>query len=203
MPRWLDRLFGQQNKPVLSRLRSTVCVGGTFYKISDLRGDSDIEDIRTQINVMRALANDSQISTALNYYATDATTVNSAGDIIWATAIDDNHKQVAEIINQCFKRWKVNEYARDHILELATVGQVYLPTSELYRAPGEHQNRELVALDNNTLLNLDYDIIPSYMIPPEDIIHIWYQGHPQGYIYQPTSGDNSYSSTQIVSYPET
>ena len=203
MPRWLDRLFGQQNKPVLSRLRSTVCVGGTFYKISDLRGDSDIEDIRTQINVMRALANDSQISTALNYYATDATTVNSAGDIIWATAIDDNHKQVAEIINQCFKRWKVNEYARDHILELATVGQVYLPTSELYRAPGEHQNRELVALDNNTLLNLDYDIIPSYMIPPEDIIHIWYQGQPQGYIYQPTSGDNSYSSTQIVSYPET
>lgn len=202
MATWLDRLFGPRKSNVISRLRSTVCVGGTFYKVSDLRGASDIEDIKTQIQVMRALARDSQVSTALNYYATDATTANSAGDVIWATAIDDEHKQVAKIINQCFKRWRVNDYARDHILELATVGQIYIPTTEIYRGAGAHQNRDLVALDKNSLQNLDYDIIPSYMIPQEDIIHLWYQGQPQGYIYQPASDDASFSGDQIISYPE-
>lgn len=202
MATWYERLFAPRKQPILSRLRSTVAVGGTFYKVSDLRGASDIEDIRTQINVMRALAQDSQISTALNYYATDATTANSSGDIIWATAIDDEHKNVADIINQCFKRWKVNDYARDHILELATIGQVYIPTTETYRTAGQHQTRQLVSLDDNTLVNTDYDIIPSYMIPAEDIIHLWYQGKPQGYLYQPSSDDTSFSGDQIVSYPE-
>ena len=202
MATWLDRLFGPRKKNVLSRLRSTVCVGGTFYKISDLRGSSDIEDIRTQINVMRALARDSQVSTALNYYATDATTANTTGDVIWATAVDDEHKQVADIINTCFKRWRVNDYARDHILELATIGQIYIPTTEMYRGAGAHQNRNLVALDNNTIINLDYDIIPSYMIPQEDIVHLWYQGEPQGYVYQPSSKDTSFSGDDIISYPE-
>lgn len=204
MPKWLDRLFNPRNTRGLSRLRSTVCVGGTFYKISDLRGNSDIEDIRTQILVMRALARDSQVSTALSYYATDATTPNTAGDVIWATAIDEQHQKVADIINDCFKRWKVNDYARDHILELATIGQIYIPTTETYRQPGERQNRNLVALDDNTLVNRDYDIIPSYMIPPEDIIHLWYQGVPQGYIYQVSSDPNSssFSGDQIISYPE-
>ena len=202
MATWFDRLFAPRKHDIMSRLRSTVCVKGTFYKVSDLRGASDIEDIRTQINVMRALARDSQVSTALNYYATDATTANSAGDIIWATAIDDEHKNVADIINQCFKRWRVNDYARDHILELATMGQIYIPTTEMYREPGARQNRDLVALDKNSLTNIDYDIVPSYMIPPEDIIHLWYKGEPQGFVYQPSSEDTSFSGDQIISYPE-
>lgn len=202
MASWFDRLFGPRTGRSISRLRSTVCIGGTFYKVSDLRGNSDVEDIRTQINVMRALARDSQVSTALNYYATDATTANSAGDIIWATAIDKEHENVAKIINQCFKRWKVNDYARDHILELATMGQVYIPTTDMYRDPGEHQQRELVSLDKNSLVNSGYDIIPSYKIPPENIIHLWYRGEPQGYLYQAGADGNLFSSDQIIAYPE-
>ena len=153
---------------------------------------------------MRALARDSQISTALNYYATDATTPNTSGDIIWATPIDEQNAKVAEIINECFKRWKVNDYARDHILELATIGQIYMPTTEVYREPGKHQNRNLVSLDDNTLVNTDYDIIPSYMIPPEDIVHLWHQGEPQGFIYQASSDPNAatFAGDQIISYPE-
>ena len=203
MATWLDRLFKPKTGPTLSRLRSTVCVGGTFYKVSDLRGNSDIEDIRTQINVMRALARDSQVSTALSYYATDATTPSTSGDVIWATAIDPKYNNVAEIINDCFKRWKVNDYARDHILELATIGQVYIPTTEIYRKPGANQSRDLVSLDDNTLVNDTYDIIPSYMIPPECIIHLWYQGQPQGYIYQADPENTSHMAADaVVSYPE-
>jgi len=202
MATWYERLF-LPKKQRISRLRSTVAVGGTIYRISDLRTNSDIEDIRTQILVMRALARDSQISTALSYYATDATTPNTAGDIIWATAIDPKYQEVADIVNELFKRWNVNNYVGDHILELATIGQFYMPTTEMYRSPGTSQKRELMSLDDNTLVNTDYDIIPSYMIPPEDIIHLWYRGEPQGYVYQPSDAESGmFSRSEAISYPE-
>ena len=202
MATWYERLFTPKKQPV-SRLRSTVAVGGSIYRISDLRTNSDIEDIRTQILVMRALAKDSQISTAISYYATDATTPNTSGDIIWATATEPKYQDVADLVNQCFKRWNVNNYVGDHIIELITVGQFYMPTTDMYRGPGEHQKRELMSLDDNTLVNMDYDIIPSYMIPPEDIVHLWYRGEPQGYIYQPSDADSGiFSSSSAISYPE-
>ena len=202
MANWYERLFKPKQQKI-SRLRSTVAVGGSIYRVSDLRTNSDIEDIKTQILVMRSLAKDSQISTALSYYATDATTPNTVGDIIWATAPEAKYQKVADIINGCFKRWNINNYARDHILELATVGQFYMPTTEMYREPGTNQRRELTSLDDNTLVNPAYDIIPSYMIPPEDIVHLWYRGVPQGYIYQPSDADSGmFSTNNAISYPE-
>lgn len=202
MASWFDRLFNPKKKPT-SRLRSTVAVGGSIYRISDLRTNSDIEDIRTQILVMRALARDSQVSTALSYYATDATTPNTAGDIIWATAVEPKYQQVADLVNDCFKRWNINSFVGDHIIELITVGQFYMPTTEMYRGPGVNQKRELMSLDDNTLVNNDYDIIPSYMIPPEDVVHLWYRGQPQGYVYQPSDSDSTLiSSSEAISYPE-
>ena len=199
---WYDRLFKPKQNQT-SRLRSTVAVGGSIYRVSDLRSNSDIEDIRSQILVMRALAKDSQVSTALSYYATDATTPNTAGDIIWATAVDPKYQKVADIVNDCFKRWNVNNFVGDHIIELITIGQFYMPTTEMYREPGVNQSRELTALDDNTLVNTAYDIVPSYMIPPEDIVHLWYRGVPQGYIYQAAEGDsNTFSVNTAISYPE-
>ena len=199
---WYDRLFNSKKQPV-SRVRSTVAVGGSIYRISDLRSNSDIEDIRTQILVMRALAKDSQISTALSYYATDATTPNTAGDIIWATAVDPQYQKVADIVNDCFRRWNVNNYVGDHIIELITVGQFYMPTTEMYREPGANQRRELMSLDDNTLVNSEYDLVPSYMIPPEDIVHLWYRGTPCGYIYQPTESDDGiFNRSTAIAYPE-
>ena len=199
---WYDRLFNSKKRPV-SRVRSTVAVGGSIYRISDLRSNSDIEDIRTQILVMRALAKDSQISTALSYYATDATTPNTAGDIIWATAVDPQYQKVADIVNDCFRRWNVNNYVGDHIIELITVGQFYMPTTEMYREPGANQRRELMSLDDNTLVNSEYDLVPSYMIPPEDIVHLWYRGTPCGYIYQPTESDDGiFNRSTAIAYPE-
>lgn len=199
---WLTRLFTPKTTQ-RSRLRSTVAVGGSIYRVSDLRTNSDIDSIRTQLLVMRALARDSQVNTALSYYATDATTPNSSGEIIWATAPEPKYQKVADIINECFKRWNVNNYVGDHIMELITVGQFYMPTTEMYREAGVHQNRELMSLDDNTLVNMDYDLIPSYMVPPEDVVHLWYRGKPQGYLYQPSDSDSMLlSSSPTISYPE-
>lgn len=183
--KWLDRLVPRRNRllDMPSYLRSLVT--GSLYRVSDVRGDTSFADIRTQIDTMRALARDSQIATALSYYATDATTVNTAGDIIWATSIDDKSKDVAEVVNALFKRWNVNLYARDHILELATIGNLYIPTTDLYKESSETFSRKGVVLNNNTIPDQGFDIVPSYKIPPETIVHLWYHGFPEGYILEP------------------
>lgn len=206
MATWFDRLFGNPKQysktPILSRLRAIV--GGSIYRSGDLRGASDIDNIRTEINVMRALYKDAQVNTAISYYATDATTPNTMGDIIWATPTDPKDKKIADIVNDLFKRWRVNDYARSHIIELLVYGNLYIPTTEVYRGSGKNQSHQLVALDNNTIPQPTYDIIPSTIIPPEDIVHIWYQGEPQGYVYQNYSDTASVSSskTDTVLYPE-
>lgn len=192
--KWIQRLLPKKFQSV-SFLRNII--SGSMYRVSDIRGNTSISDIKTQIDTMRALARDSQISTALSYYATDATTTNTEGQIIWAVPIDKNKKEAAEIANECFRRWNINVYARDHILELATIGNLYIPTTDLYREESNHNSAVRVSLDTNTIIDPYYDIVPSYKIPPEDVIHLYLKGEPQGYIMQPEE-----SQTQYYIYPE-
>lgn len=191
---WVQKLL-----PVRRHRKSYLrdIVTGSMYRISDMRGNSSLADIKTQIDTMRALARDSQISTALAYYATDATTTNTDGNIIWAVPLDKNHKEAANVINACFKRWDINSLARDHILELATIGNLYIPTTDVYRLNSNQSDAKRVVLDNNTIPNKSFDVVPTYKIPPEDIIHIYLQGEPQGFIMQPDEGQS-----QTYIYPE-
>ena len=199
MPKWFDKLVGNDSKVKRPSVLNAI-VSGSFYKVSDLRGDTALKDIRTQIDTMRALARDSQINTALSYYATDATTPNSSGDIIWATAKEKTDEETADIVNALFHRWKINNYARDHILELATIGNLYIPTTDMYKEPVKSVgNQPLVALDNNTIIDEAYDVIASYSIPPESIVHLWYQGKPQGFMYEP---DEATVKGRCIQYPE-
>lgn len=188
-PAWVERLLPVSRKSS-SYLRNVVT--GSMYRLSDFRGNTSISDIKTQIDTMRALLQDSQVSTAINYYATDATTANSNGDIIWAVPIDEKHKDAAAVVNDCLHRWNINSYAREHILELATVGNLYIPTTDLYRADALNGGAERVVLDNNTIPNQGYDIVPIYKIPPENIIHVYLQGKPTGFILQPEDNAASY-----------
>lgn len=184
-----------------SRLRAFSA--GSFYKISDLKTGTDYGDIKTLIDRMRALAKDSQVATALSYYATDATIPNSSNQIIWATPVNDKApKDIAEIIDALFKRWKVNSYARAHILELATIGNLYIPTTHFYREPGATSSRRDigVSLDSNTIPEPDFDIIPSTKIPPENIIHLWSRGEPQGFLVDPEATHNE--DYKEILYPE-
>lgn len=198
MGKWYDRLVGKEapKSHKVSFLRGIV--SGSFYKVSDMRGETALSDIKTQIDTMRALARDSQISTALAYYATDATTPNSSGKVIWATAVDKQYDEVADIINTLFQKWKVDLYARDHILELATIGNLYIPTTDMYKEDSGTTSRGGIALDRNTIKDDGYDVIASYSLPPEDVVHLWYRGEPYGYLYQPS--EESVSS--CITYPE-
>lgn len=203
----IDDILRKLNNPNPSShtfLKSAV--GGSFYRMSDIKSDSDISDIRSLIQTMRALAKDSQVSTALSYYATDATTPNSSGDIIWATDVEGSKYQCADLVNTLFRRWKINTYARDHILELATVGNLYIPTTDLKRENNSdvQMSSMYIGLDTNDIPENDYDIIPSHKINPEDIIHIWSDYEPYGYIYDPDStlGSKKYTRSDYILLPE-
>ena len=194
MAKWYERLVKRRKQDSTSWVRSFI--SGSLFKISDIRGATSLQDIKTQIDTMRALAQDSQISTALSYYATDATTLNATNQIIWATAIESGSDDVAKIINAKLRQWNVNQFAREHILELATVGNLYLPTSIKF-AIDEGRSAERAALDGNSIPDEKYEVFPSYTIPPENIVHIWHQGEPKGFILQPDD-----DSANIVKYPE-
>lgn len=180
--RFVDRLLPKIN-PIswLKQLQT-----GSLLHLSDVARNTDFDNIKVQIDTMRTLAKDSQISTALSYYATDATTLNSSGQVIWASPKEPKDKDVADIVNELFLRWDVVSYARAQILELATIGNLYMPTTDYYKPLGGRQGRVNVALDHNTIIDMDYDIIPSTKIPPEDVVHVWEQGKPQGYYYKPS-----------------
>lgn len=195
--KWYNRLFSRPKSvyPENSWLRTVVT--GSLYRISDIRGESGFTSIRSVVDTMRALAEDSQISTALAFYATDATTVNTAGSVIWATSKEGAKKEGAEIINQLFERWNINAYARDHILELATIGNLYIPTTYFFRDISERVDTKRVMLDNNTIPDPDFDIIPSYKIPPESIVHLWSQGRPVGFVMDPDD-DMMYSENLLI-----
>ena len=191
----IDRLLKRVQKPEKRKSYLRFITSGAFIKLSDMRGMSDVSDIRNIIDTMRNLAKDSQISTALSYYATDCTVPNSANQIIWATSED---KKVAELINKLFLRWNINAYVRDHILELATVGNLYIPTTDMYKVESGNVHAQGVALDGNTIPMQDFDIVPAYKVPAEDVLHIWQQGQPLGYIYQPDETQREY-----IDFPET
>ena len=194
--RWLDRLLPKAPNPKpKSWLRAAVT--GSLYKVSDVRSGSEFATIRSLIDAMRMLAKDSQIATALSYYATDATTANAGGQIIWATPISPEFADVADVINKIFRRLNINSYARDHLIELATIGNLYIPTTELYKDNGQaFYHGSSIALDFNSILDETFDIVPSTKLLPEDVIHLWYHGKPNGYIYQPTD------SNDTIIYPE-
>lgn len=185
MANWIDKLLNRSRvaKKKQGKFSSILqsIVTGSFYRVSSLKGSTDFNTIINIINTMRALAEDSQVATALSYYATDATTMNSAGQIIWATAINEKFQDSADIINLKFKEWDVNRYARDHILELATIGNLYLPTTKLYREEGKQGARQLVSLDKNTIRDDNYEIIPSTKVPPESTLHFAQMGQSCGY----------------------
>lgn len=189
----IDRL---RSKTIEKRQRESFIrqiLSGSFFNPKDTGDEGVWSDIKTVVDTMRAIAQDSQVATALSYYATDATTSNSMGQIIWATSED---QEIADYINDLFKSLKINLYARSHILELATYGNMFMPTSLMY-AEDVSKSRESVVLNNNTIINNEFKLIPSSIINPDEILHLWLQGEPHGYVYK-----KDVDSEELVMVPE-
>ena len=94
---WVAKLLLNDNKRPMSWVRA---IPSSLSGIANPRQSANITSIQNRINTMRTLATDSQIATALSYFATDATLMNSAGQIIWATAKEGEGEEAADIINK-------------------------------------------------------------------------------------------------------
>ena len=206
---FLKDLINKVNAPDMSKPHNFLenVVAGSLYKVSDIKdGSSCLSDIRSTVTTMRALAEDSQIATALSYYATDSTIPNSSGQIIWATPLKEGKKesQCAELVNSLFNRWNVNAYARDHILELATIGNLYIPTTELRRDTAKDHTAYgmYIGLDSNNIPDEDYDILPSHNLDPKEVLHLWHDYEPCGFILQPDEGSINSNSSEYYLLPE-
>lgn len=170
-------------------------ITGSLFRVADSQFDSVSANIQHKVDTMRALAKDAQIAASLSYFATDSTLLNTDGQVIWATA-DESHKEVAEVVNELLKRWKVNQYARDHILELATIGNLYIPTSDLYKEEYTQHAPRLASLDGNTIQDADFDLIPCYKLDPKNVLHLYKLGQDIGYVYQK---DDKFNQIQVQS----
>ena len=170
-------------------------ITGSLFRVADSQFDSVSANIQHKVDAMRALAKDAQIAASLSYFATDSTLLNTDGQVIWATA-DESHKEVAEVVNELLKRWKVNQYARDHILELATIGNLYIPTSDLYKEEYTQHAPRLASLDGNTIQDADFDLIPCYKLDPKNVLHLYKLGQDIGYVYQK---DDKFNQIQVQS----
>ena len=51
----------------------------------------------------------------------------------------------------------------------------------MYKEPSNTISSTNIALDLNTIADKEFDIIPSYKLPPEDVVHLWYRREPGGY----------------------
>lgn len=193
MARSWTSILRKQNTSKPSWIRQLVT--GSLFRIADSQYDSVSATIQHKVDAMRALAKDSQIAAALSYFATDSTLLNTEGQVIWATS-DNKHEEVAEVVNELLKRWKVNQYARDHILELATIGNLYIPTSDLYKDEYVQHAPRLASLDGNSIQDEFFDIIPSYKLDPKNVIHLYKLGDDVGYVYQE---DDNYNQVQVHS----
>lgn len=184
MPTWIDKLLKRPERK--RHWYGFVSSGKTLH---DAWTSKQARDISDKIKMMDALVQDSQISTALSYYATDATVPNSDGNIIWAVPQDGCTEDAANAVNDLFARWNINEYARSHILQLATYGNLYIPTTKLYN--DDVSGRQVgVMIDNNTFRDEKFDIVPSTKLKPDHVLHLWYRGEPSGYLYKQSDSDD-------------
>lgn len=160
---------------------------GQLTELSEIRMTaSQLQERRTAYNAMCQLQQDAIMGPTFEVYATNATTTNLAGDVIWAepTNPDDPMSVIAaKAANERIAAWELNWRAYKHILELITHGNLYLKTTE-YMKP----------VDNNTVINLNernpnrhWDLLPGSAIEPGDIYELAEDGKSVGFVVEGTT----------------
>lgn len=158
-------------------------LAGTLTELSEIRlTASQLQERRTAYNAMTQLKTDSIIGPTLEIYATNATTPNLLGDVIWAepSTSDEISAQAAEAANSRIKAWELDWRAYKHMIELVCYGNLYLKTSE-YVTPRD--SLHVVNL-NQRNPNTHWDVLPGAAIAPSDIYELAEDGESVGFVVQ-------------------
>jgi len=174
---------------------------GQLTELSEIRMTaSQLTERRTAYNAMTQLQADAIMGPTFEVYATNATTTNIAGDVIWAEPAQPNDPVAtiaAQAANNKIKDWQLNWRAYKHILELVTYGNLYLKTTE-YVKPSD--NNAVVNL-NNRAPNSHWDLLPGSAIAPGDIYELSEDGKSVGFVVEGgTSAYNKYVKIKDSAY---
>ena len=164
-------------------------LNGTLTQLDDIRlTASQLQERRTSYNAMAQLQSDTIMGPTFEIYATNATSTNMAGDVIWAEPLDggdDLCKIATQAANERIKEWELNWRAYKHIYELICYGNLYLKTTE-YIPP----------IDNSHVVNLNkrnpnsrWNILPGSAVPPGDIYELAEKGQSIGFIVEGETND--------------
>lgn len=168
---------------------------GALTELNEIRMTaSQLQERRTAYNAMAQLQSDTIIGPTLEIYATNATTPNLLGDVIWAEPVsgDDLSAQAAEAANARIKAWQLNWRAYKHMIELICYGNLYLKTTE-YTKPVD--GMRVVSL-NQRNPNTHWDILPGSAISPGDIYELAEDGDCVGFVVQGVT--NHYESYCLI-----
>lgn len=148
---------------------------------------AELSERRTAYNAMVQLQSDAIMGPTFEIYATNATTTNLAGDVIWAEPAQSADKScilATEAANRMIQEWELNSRAYKHIIELITHGNLYLKTTEFVK-PIDSQH---VVNLNQRNPNKRWNLLPGDAIYPGDIYELAEKGESVGFVVE--GGDN-------------
>lgn len=169
---------------------------GALTELNQIRMTaSQLQERRTAVNAMAQLQSDAIMGPTFEVYATNATTTNIHGDVIWAEAqagSEDLGAAAMKAANACIKRWELNWRAYKHMVELITYGNLYLKTTE-YVEPVDGMH---VVRLNQRNPNKPWDLIPGAAIDPGDIYELAEDGDCVGFVVEGV--EDQYTSYCII-----
>ena len=157
-------------------------LSGTLTNLDDIRlTGNQLQERRTAYNAMSQLQQDAIMGPTFEIYATNATTTNSSGKVIWAEpadAGDDLCKAATEAANARIEAWGLDWRAYWHIKEIICFGNLYLKTTE-FVAPTDSVH---VVNLNKRNPNKPWDLLPGAAITPGDIYELAEDGVCVGFV---------------------
>lgn len=159
-------------------------LSGTLTELNEIRlTASQLNDRRVAYNCMVQLQSDAIMGPTFEIYATNGTSTNMQGDVIWAEPEDTTDEICAlasEAANKLIRGWGLNWRAYKHLYELICHGNLYLKTTE-YIKP--YDTSHVINL-NQRNPNKKWDVIPGSAIPPGDIYELTENGKCVGFVVE-------------------
>ena len=149
---------------------------------------AQMQDRRTAYAAMKQLQLDAIMGPTFEIYATNATTTNAEGKVIWAEPTDASDEVAvlaAKAANARVAAWELDWRAYGHIKEIVCYGNLYLKTSDFIEPT---DNTHVVNL-NMRNPNKPWDILPGAAVHPGDIYELAEGGVSVGFVNEGSAGD--------------
>ena len=164
-------------------------LSGTLTELDQIRMTAaELQERRTRYNAMQQLQSDAIMGPTFEVYATNSTSTNLEGKVIWAVPKNESNstsKIASKAANQIIEEWELNWRAYKHIYEIICQGNLYLKTTE-YLNPTDSQH--IVNL-NQRNPNKRWNLIPGSAVHPGDIYELAENGKCVGFVVQGVTKD--------------